>query len=138
MSDRAEHPARAGAARAALTVGTVETEYLRCGSGRPVLVLDPRLTAAIAASEVPLELRDRRLIAPLRTTIEALATPVSAVGAASAAASAAAFDSWLRGMIDGLGLSDLTVLVVPSLEADVRRFVAANPGEIAQVIATGG
>ncbi len=131
MSERPEGPARAAAARAALTVGMVETEYLRCGSGRAVLVLDPALTAAIESCEVPPALRGVRLIAPLRTTIEALATPV-------AAGSAGAFDAWLRGMIDGLGLADLTVMVVPALEADVRRFVAAHPGEIAEVIATGG
>ena len=118
--------ARAVPARAALTVGAVHTEYLRFGHGAPLLVLDPRIAADLEAGTVPAVLRGMRLIVPVRTTIEALATP--------AADGHVPFDRWLRGMIDGLGLHELTVLVAPALEPDLRRFAAAHPGEIVAVL----
>ncbi len=119
---------RAAPARAALTVGSVETEYVRCGSGPPVLVLAPALAAEVERGRIPEAFRAHRLIVPTRTTIDALAMP----------ASGAPFARWLRGMIDGLGLDQLTVVVSHALADEVRRFSAANPGEIVDVIAQDG
>lgn len=135
MSDQAEVIARALPARATLMVGAVETEYLRCGAGEPVLVLDPALAAAVRAGRVPARWQANRLFVPERTTIDALAMRVTdeARGAVRAP-----FERWLRGMIDGLGLSATTVVVSRSLEDEVRRFAAAHPGEIVRVEAGAG
>lgn len=119
-------PARAEPARAALTVGAVETEYLRVGNGAPVLVLDPRLAATIAAGEPPSDWSGHRLIVPVGTTIAALAP--------SAAHPDDPFGAWLRGFLDGLGLAAVTIVVSPPLEAAVRRFADDNPGEIARIL----
>ena len=59
---------------------------------RPVLVLDSALAAVIDAGDMPAALRQRRVIAPLRMTIEALV--VSAMPG-----TVHPFDAWLRGMI---------------------------------------
>lgn len=128
MTTRPEGPVRGPALRAVLTVGAVETEYLRCGSGRPVLVLHPALAEAIEAGDVPSGLRDARLIVPVHTTVAALASPRS---------DAAPFDLWLRGLIDGLGLSGLTVMVAPPLAREVSAFAAAHPEEIVRVVVDG-
>lgn len=119
---------RATPARAALTVGSVETEYLRTGAGRPVLILTPAIAAAVERGRIPDSLRDCRLIVPTRTTIDALAMP----------ADGAPFAHWLRGLIDGLGLDRLTVVASLALADEVRRFAAANPGEIVEVRAQDG
>lgn len=129
VSDPTAGPARGPAVRAVLTVGAVETEYLRCGSGRPALVLSSALAAAIEAGDVPPALRAMRLIVPTHTTLEALAAPTDP--------SRTALDVWMRGMIDGLGLCGLTVVVAPSLVHDVLAFADANPNEIVQVITDG-
>ncbi len=122
-------PARGAALRAVLTVGAVETEYLRWGSGRPALVLSPALAAAIEAGDVPPSLREMRLIVPVHTTIEALAAPADAAHSVLGA--------WLRGMIDGLGLDGLTVVVAPSLAPELGAFAAAHPNEILRVVVAG-
>ncbi len=135
MSDQPEVVARALPARATLMVGAVETEYLRCGGGDPVIVLDPGLAAAVRAGRVPARWQANRLFVPERTTIDALAMRVTdeARGAVRAP-----FERWLRGMIDGLGLSAITVVVSRSLECEVLRFAAAHPGEIVRVEAGAG
>lgn len=129
MSDAIGVPARGPALRAVLTVGAVETEYLRCGSGRPALVLSPALAAAIEAGDVPPVLREMRLIVPVHTTIAALAAPADAAHSA--------LGVWLRGMIDGLGLEGLTVVVAPSLAPELRAFAEAHPTEIERVVVAG-
>lgn len=120
---------RGPALRAVLTVGAVETEYLRCGSGPPALVLSPALAAAIEAGDVPPAWRGMRLIVPVHTTIEALATP--------AESARSAVHVWLRGMIDGLGLHGLTVVVAPPLARDLLAFADAHPHEIVRVVIDG-
>lgn len=130
MSDHAEAVARALPARATLMVGAVETEYLRCGAGEPVLVLDPTLASAVRAGRVPARWRANRLVVPERTTIDTLATHSTDE---LRNVVRAPFDTWLRGMIDGLGLSAITVVVSPALEGEVRRFAAAHAGEIVRV-----
>ncbi len=129
MSDSTAGSARGHALRAVLTVGAVETEYLRCGSGRPALVLSPVLAAAIEAGDVPPAWRGMRLIVPVHTTIEALGAPEDPTESV--------LGSWLRGMLDGLGLGSLTVVVAPSLARDVLDFAKANPNEIVRVIIDG-
>lgn len=129
VSDATAGPVRGPALRAVLTVGAVETEYLRCGSGRPALVLSPAVAAAIEAGDVPPALREMRLIVPVHTTIEALAAPVDPTRTA--------LDVWLRGMIDGLGLCGLTVVVAPPLLRDILAFAEVHPSEIVQVITDG-
>jgi hypothetical protein len=129
VSDPTGAPVRGPVLRAVLTVGAVETEYLRCGAGRPVLVLSPALAAAIEAGAVPPTLRDVRLIVPMHTSIDALASPRDATQSVLAV--------WLRGMIDGLGLGGLTVVATPALAAEVRRFAEANPSEAVAVVVDG-
>ncbi len=120
--------ARAEVARAAVSVGPVETEYLSIGRGAPVVILDPELALAAEEGRIPDSLRGARVIVPvfLRTTIAALTSPTREGGPA--------FDGWWRGFIDGLGLSGVTVVVPPALEADVRRLADASPGEIVRII----
>lgn len=127
MTDQVKDAVRAQPARAALTVGAVETEYLRFGSGHPVVVLDPALAARVDAGAVPARWQGHRLIVPTRTTIDVLAMPPAERGDAP-------FDAWMRGLIDGLGLSAITVVVAPRLTAEVRRFAARYPGEIVGIL----
>ncbi len=131
MSDPTAGVARSLPARATLMVGAIETEYLRCGAGAPVLVLDPVLAAAVRVGRVPAEWARHRLIVPERATIDALALPAAD---ALHAAVHAPFATWLRGMIDGLGLAALIVVVSTPLVDEVRRFAAENPGEIERVV----
>lgn len=119
--------ARVPVVRASLCVGAVVTEYLRAGTGPAVLILEPWLAAAVREGAVPGEWRSHRLIVPMHATLEALAAPAN--GGASTA-----FNAWLRGFIDGLGLSELNVVVTPALEGEVRRFAAEHPDEIARIV----
>ncbi len=118
--------AGAGVARAAVSVGPIETEYLSIGRGAPVVILDPALALAAAEGLIPVSFSGGRVIVPLHTTVMALATPARAGGLA--------FDVWWRGFVDGLGLSGVTVVVPSALEADVRRLADASPGEIVRII----
>lgn len=120
-----EAAARTTAVRAALTIGPVETEYLRVGAGAAVVVLAPGLAGAVQQGEVPAAWQGRRLIVPLRTTIAALATHDGAPSPLAA---------WLRGLLDGLGIGAVTLVVPPPLEGEVRRFAASHPGEVERVV----
>lgn len=122
--------ARAMPARASVTVGAVETEYLRVGAGTPVLVLDHALAAAVRRGEVPGAWRAHRLVVPERTTIDALAAPADGHGPTP-------FDAWLRGMIDGLGLAACTVVASAPLAAEVLRFATRHPDEVVRVLVPG-
>lgn len=126
MSDISDRGARAQPACASLTVGAVETEYLRTGSGPVVVVLEPRLAAQVRAGAVPEVWAAHRLIVPTRTTVEALVLTDARGGSA--------FDAWFRGLLDGLGLSAVTVVVAPSLARDVERFAAAHPDDVDRVV----
>lgn len=127
MTDPAHEDARAMVVRASLSVGAVETEYLRAGAGPPVVILDPWLAAAVHGGTIPDPWRGHRLIVPMHATIEALAAPADA-------RTATPFDAWMRGLLDGLGLTGTTVVVGAALEREVRRFGEQNPGEIARIV----
>ncbi len=111
--------------RAALTIGPVETEYLRVGTGTAVVVLAPVLAGEVQRGAVPPAWQGRRLIVPLHTTIAALAPGDDAPSP---------FARWLRGLLDGLGLEGVILAASPSLEAEARRFAAAHAGEVERVV----
>lgn len=128
MSVPADREAHARPACASLTVGPVETEYLRVGNGPVVVVLDPRLAARVRDGATPDGWAAHRLIVPMRTTIEALVLPDEGRGTV--------FDAWFRGLLDGLGLAAVTVLAAPAIAREVERFAGAHPGDVACVVVT--
>ncbi|HEX6132401.1 MAG TPA: hypothetical protein VFZ24_00375 [Longimicrobiales bacterium] len=85
---------------AVVQVGTSETRYLRCGRGQNAVVV-----LAEKASE-----RIR-----LMREIPDGCSVIAPVPDALPEADAAAFDAWLRGVIDGLGLDTPRIVLSPGM-----------------------
>ncbi len=116
-----------------------ETVYRRAGSGRPVLLL-----VRDAA------LRDRllsdlsggcRVVAPVMPpeVADAASGPARGeVGGGPGADGDAPFGAWLRGVIDGLGLSAPALVAGPELAPAVLAFAVADPDRAERVVVLGG
>ena len=99
------HPARSAAMKATLSAGTVDTEYLRCGSGRVVVALvAPELRARLLDGLAP----HRRLIMPITGTAHAAGAP--------------SFSTWLRDFLEGIGASSASLVVTDPACADAIEF----------------
>ena len=111
-------------ARAVLTAGGVETTYVRMGMGRTVLVLrsgdrDDRPSPLVAA------LADRfRVIAPVRP---------AALRDGGDGASGDAFATWLRDLLDGLGLDGATIVAEGAVAVPTLAFALADPLRVRRV-----
>ena len=109
--------------RALVTVGPLDTEYLRGGRGAPLLVLgadagDPRHAALLGA-----------LAAHFRVL-----APASASGALAGATGDDAFARWMLGFLDCLGVECATVVAAGASAAAAQRFAAAEPARVRRVV----
>lgn len=112
-----------GVVEAVVWTGGVETPYRRAGGGPAVLLLlwgdgadhgGDSLFTALAT--------EFRVIAPLRLP------RVDGSGG---------WESWLRGLIDGLGLDRPPLVVDAALAPEAERCAGVDPGRIRGVVAAG-
>jgi hypothetical protein len=128
VSDPRDTVARVDVARAAVTVGAVETSYVRVGSGPVVVLLDERAGEAEVSALAPLTAR-ARCIVPDRTTIFALSAP-GHVGETP-------FGRWLGGFLEGLGIYDVSIVAPSFLGGELRRFVESHRGVVSCIVLRG-
>lgn len=116
---------------AVVVAGTVETPYRRAGQGPTVLLLG----AGMLFDELR---KGLRVIEPLRLPAGADTTPrLPAAAAGAVEPDPAAWQAWLQGLVDGLGLDRPALLVGAELEATVRRAVARDPDRFGPVVPAG-
>ena len=99
---RADAETAGTTARAVVHAGGRDTEYLRAGRG-PAVVL---VSADLESDDV------------LRT-VRVLATAFLVIAAAPALANAAELSHWLRGFLEGLGLTDPHVILHASVATNL-------------------
>jgi hypothetical protein len=110
------------AVEAVLQTGAMETRYRRAGAGVPVLLLFPRGLADVLGAELFTRLSTRyRVVAPV--------VP-DGVGGAGIPRS-----TWLRALIDGLGLVQPTVVADETLAGALLGFSLVDPGRVGGVVA---
>lgn len=99
-----EHPARAGhPARAVVHAAGIETEYVRVGRGRAVVVIADDLDTA-----------------EIRNIIEVLQTRYTVLAAAPALHGQAGLSAWFSGFLEGLGITDAHLLLHTSQTSSLR------------------
>ncbi|HVK83270.1 MAG TPA: hypothetical protein VM513_04135 [Kofleriaceae bacterium] len=109
-------------AEAVLQTGEIETRYVRAGTGAPMLLLfHTALTDPLAAA----------LFAQLAARYRVVAPHVPA-GVGSPGMPLA---TWLRALVDGLGLVRPTAIADESLAGTLLGFSLVDPGRIAGVVA---
>ena len=106
---------------AVVQTGSVETVYRRAGCGPAVLLLAARTVGEAAG------LFDRlaeccRVYAPV--------LPDGAAGAGCPGS----LELWLRGLIDGLGLTSPAVVARATLAAPLLHFAMADPGRVGRIL----
>jgi hypothetical protein len=110
---------------AVVQTGTVETPYRRAGSGVTVLLLTGGGWGAGAADGALF-----RVLAERHRVIEPGPCPTGRVGSAEWA-------SWLRNLLDGLGLELPRVVADPSSLVALEAFDRLHPGRLGTLFATG-
>ena len=106
---------------ATVCCGSVETGYRRAGRGETVVALaSPDWPAA--ASLFPALARDFRLIVPELDGLDADATERPA------------FAGWLRGFLDGLGLTDVTLLADECFGAAALGSALTEPVRVGRLV----
>jgi pimeloyl-ACP methyl ester carboxylesterase len=112
--------------RAVVEVGTIETEYLRAGSGPAVLYLgpvtgDPECEAVFGA-----------LTTRFRVTVPQSISPAATMPRPDGGGSA--FANWMEGFLDGLGIVRAGLVADESFGAEAARFALAHPGQIGRLV----
>ena len=111
------HPARSAAMKATLSAGSVDTEYLRCGSGRVVVALvAPALRERLLDALAP----HCRVIMPLATTPAAHRSP--------------SFSTWLRDFLEGIGASSAALVVTDPACADAIEFAREHEAGLERLV----
>lgn len=105
-------------ARAIVCAGAEETEYLRAGSGPVVLLLTADYDRPAALRLMALWSADCLVIAP---------KPPRSPHPAS-------FDSWLRDLTDGLGITPASIVADTQFISAARRFAERDDPRIEHVI----
>ena len=100
--------------RATVLAGGVETEYHRCGSGSPVVLL-------LMDSGDPDRDRTMRVLSS-RARVIAPRIPA-----------AVDFSSWLRDFLDGVGVEPVHIVATTAFEVPAREFAASDPTRIEQL-----
>jgi pimeloyl-ACP methyl ester carboxylesterase len=112
-----------------IDAGAVSTEYLRAGSGEPVLLL--------AAPDEPGDLRHRTLQALAPSFRVIVPGPPAAADAGthplSASGGPVAFSAWLRDFLDALGVAEAAMVVEGRLAVPVLDFALRHPGRIGRL-----
>ena len=99
---------------ASVTVGGVDTEYLRCGRGPALILLTERGDEAWTGGVVQELSRDFLVLAPRRPT-------------------GISFAEWLAGFLDGLGITRATIVAEGSELAPALAFADADSLRVARV-----
>lgn len=107
---------------AVVEVDGEEIRYRRAGQGSPVLLLRSGARVGSGTGEVDALFRE---LASGRRVIEPLTPLPTRRGAA---------DRWLRGLIEGLGLTAPEVMAEPALAPLLTRFVGRNGGAVGRVV----
>jgi pimeloyl-ACP methyl ester carboxylesterase len=112
-----------------IDAGAVSTEYLRAGSGEPVLLL--------AAPDEPGDLRHQMLqaLAPSFRVIVPGPPAAADEGTHPLAASGGpvAFSAWLRDFLDALGVAEAAMVVEGRLAVPVLDFALRHPGRVGRL-----
>lgn len=118
------------AIEAVVQAGATETHYRRAGCGSTVLLLFPGGAAdPLAALLFDRLARRFRVIAPL---------PPAGVVAGSAEGEQTAVSTWLRDLIDGLGLVRPGVVAGETLAAAVLAFSRTDPDRAGAIVTVSG
>lgn len=110
------------AVEAVLQTGTIETRYLRAGTGTPILLLFQSTREGSLGAGLFTQLAARyRVVAP---------RVPDGVGCAGMPLA-----RWLRELIDGLGLVQPTAIADESLAGALLGFALVDPGRVGGVVA---
>ena len=113
-------PAAPAFTRATVCCGPVETGYRRAGRGETVVALAAHDWPA-APSLLPALARDFRVIVPDLLPHGDAGAPL-------------AFDGWLTGFLDGLGLANVTLLADERFTAAALGFTLAEPVRVGRLV----
>ncbi len=117
MSSNETNLSRTGSFRAVVRVGDTATEYVRSGSGRPVILLTQ------AANPLPL----------WNAVIEAVAERYRLI-APDVTPGADDFAVWLGQFLDGLGLARVLVLADGPMSAPAIGFAMLDPDRVERLV----
>jgi hypothetical protein len=106
--------------RAILSAGEIETEYLRGGHGRVVILVVTR------------ELRHPLFVA-LASGCRVI-MPVATTPAIDGSASPSSWSGWLHDFLEGLGSTSVTLVVADPACQEAVRFVEEHPTQIERLV----
>lgn len=113
---------------AVVQTGPVETKYVRAGKGAPVLLLlDERAVTAVVSQLLEALTAEFRLLLPAIDGDLVLNAPDGH----------AAFCSWLRDFMDGLGVDRFALIATAHYSAAVAAFMSTDPERIDRVVLLG-
>lgn len=116
--------------RASVCCDAVETEYLRAGRGAPIVYIGSSATADEEGTALLHGLASHfRVIVPLPKAAPATLVPDDCL--------AAPFASWLRGVLDGLGIVTAGFVVERPAACAMLAFARDNPDFVERVVLLG-
>lgn len=112
-----ELPQRSGTFRAVVQSGSTITSYLRAGVGRPVVLLSRTAPDGVVPTS---------LIRTLGTSFRVLVPELPEQGEQ--------FVEWFGPFLDGLGLTEVAVIVDDELAAPLMDIARTEPGRISRIL----